>query len=126
MTDVAEEAAPLVCPDCGGAMYLSEPTRKGYRSRWLCERYPYCKGAHAADRHGKPMGIPGDAATRAARIDAHAALERIELMIGKAGAYKWLAIVLHLPAIECHISRFDEEMCKKTIGAVNTFTRGKG
>jgi ssDNA-binding Zn-finger/Zn-ribbon topoisomerase 1 len=62
----------LKCPDCGGEMWLK--TDNGdFGPRYLCERFPICRGAHGADAEtGAPLGIPANAETRAARSDRRA------------------------------------------------------
>jgi ssDNA-binding Zn-finger/Zn-ribbon topoisomerase 1 len=116
------EAKPIDCPECGAPMLL----RRGeFRLFFGCTRWPLCDGTHGAHPDGTPLGVPGNAETKAARRKAHDALAKIERMIGKRAAYKWLATVLHLDKDACHIGMFDKEMCAKVEGAVATYTRGR-
>ena len=79
------------CGDCGAAMAL----RSGrFRPFYSCTRYPACRGSHGAHPDGRPLGVPADAATRQARIDAHAAFDRVWRGGAKGArqlAYSWLA-----------------------------------
>jgi ssDNA-binding Zn-finger/Zn-ribbon topoisomerase 1 len=113
---------PLDCPECGSPMLL----RKGkFKQFFGCSRWPICSGTHGAHPSGEPLGVPANEETKRARRNAHAALERIEAIIGRPAAYKWLATVLHVEPAQCHIGMFDQEMCAKVVGAVTTYTRGK-
>lgn len=116
-------ARDLTCPDCGGRLVLR--TFPEWGKKYVCLNYPVCKGGHGANQKtGAPLGVPADYATRRARMDAHAALDRIVALTGKARAYRWLATVLKMEQVDCHIGQFDEAQCQRVIGAVNTYTRG--
>lgn len=122
MRDLIEHE--LKCPDCGGEMWLKDSGE--YGARYQCERYPLCRGVHGANQKtGAPLGTPGDANTRQARVLAHDSLDRIVRLIGKARAYRWLSTVLKIKQDQCHIALFDVKQCQRVIGAVNTYTRGK-
>lgn len=108
----------VACPECGAKMHLYYLQHGPF---YRCSRWPRCSGSHSAKANGEPLGIPANAETRAARILAHRALNKIELLIGRSPAYKWLATVLHIPREECHIALFDRVMCQKVIGAVDSY-----
>lgn len=113
----------VACGECSATMEL----RRGKYGLYLrCIRFPECTCVHSVNQQtGEPMGIPADAETRAARTDAHDALDRVIEMMGKRNAYRWLSMVLQIAPAETHISRFDVAMCRRVIGAVNTFLPAK-
>jgi ssDNA-binding Zn-finger/Zn-ribbon topoisomerase 1 len=54
----------ILCPDCGTAML----PREGRFGHFLgCSRFPDCRGAHAANARGEPVGTPANAKTRRLR-----------------------------------------------------------
>jgi ssDNA-binding Zn-finger/Zn-ribbon topoisomerase 1 len=111
----------LPCPEpgCGKELVLR---RSKHGLFWGCERYPACEASHGAHPDGSPLGVPADKETKAARIAAHAAFDRLWQAATKAGiksarkgAYAWLQQVLHLSSEECHIGKFDKAMCERVI-----------
>lgn len=106
------------------------------RKFWSCRRWPACEGSHGAHADGEPYGIPGDAATKAARILAHEAFDRLwkdseqpqesgRLTLGqprrspalmtRRDAYRWLQDAMGLEEREAHIGRFTVEQCERLI-----------
>jgi zinc-finger-containing domain len=88
-----------------------------------CTGWPACKGAHGAHPDGRPLGTPADKATKQARIEAHAAFDRLWQGEGKrmsrGEAYRWMRKALDLPPAEVHIGRFSKERCVALVKAVN-------
>lgn len=80
---------------------------------YSCTRYPVCRGTHGAHEDGRPLGIPGDARTKALRLAAHAAFDRLWTGRGwkRPQAYRWLARQLGIAHGDCHIAMFDAETC---------------
>lgn len=117
----------LKCPECGGKMVLRKTTKlrwaKNGRGRLFygCEKWPACTGTHGAHPNGKPLGVPGHRATKAARSAAHLAFDTlVETRNWSKGAgYRWLAEKLDIPKGEvrerCHIACFDIETCAKVV-----------
>lgn len=112
------EQRGVMCPDCGSEMRLRDGP---FRQFYSCPRFPRCRGSHGAHSDGRPLGVPGDEKTKAARKRAHAALKKIETLIGKSGAYRWLSIVMHVEPDECHIGVFDVAQCDRVVGAVHSY-----
>jgi ssDNA-binding Zn-finger/Zn-ribbon topoisomerase 1 len=114
---VADDAAALVCPDCGAAMI---PRTSAFGPFYGCERFPACRATHGAHPDGRPLGTPANAATKAARIRAHAAFD----VLWKGGAmkrneaYYQLSKALGITRAECHIANFDAAMCERVVDAV--------
>jgi ssDNA-binding Zn-finger/Zn-ribbon topoisomerase 1 len=119
------------CGDCGAPMVLRTTNKYTYRNGdprpfYGCSRWPECQGTHGAHPDGRPMGIPGDAATKKARHEAHLAFEALCQQRGwvggkhqKRGAYTWLGrklgIIEQQIETECHIGRFDIATCKRVV-----------
>ena len=123
--DAVPQAAPVtvLCPECGASMAL----RRGrYGLFYGCVEFRAtgCSGVHGAHADGTPLGKPGDAATRLARIRAHRALDSLWKLGGKlsrAGAYRWMQRALGLSKREAHIGRMTREQCDALIAAVDDF-----
>jgi ssDNA-binding Zn-finger/Zn-ribbon topoisomerase 1 len=107
---VGDVTGQLACPECSAPMVRRT-------SRWGrfygCSRWPACNTTHGAHPDGRPLGVPANAATRAARVRAHAAFDALAKARGwtRGEAYRWLAARLYLDRRECHIARFDAARC---------------
>lgn len=105
----------LACPECGGTLTL-----KGSRFGpfYGCSGYPSCTVAMGAHPDGKPLGIPGDAATRLARIRAHEAFDALWSKREKGSrkrAYRFLQKAMGLSEEACHIAMFDAAQCERVV-----------
>lgn len=116
MSGKAVEDHELKCPDCDSSMALMKD-RHGIRYR--CRDLD-CRGAHGAHPDGKPFGIPADAETRRARIEAHDAFDRIwkSKKMDRGRAYIWLRQEMQVDEVGSHIGQFDVTMCKKLVATV--------
>jgi hypothetical protein len=91
-------------------------TRDGKPKKFYsCSRWPACSGIHGAHPNGAPMGIPGNAETKAWRIKAHAAFDESYKDLPRPERYKRLMYVMGLTEEEAHIARFDIDQCKRLI-----------
>jgi hypothetical protein len=126
---------PLTCPDpdCGQPMRLRHRPAYHDGSPWwyVCVGWAKCgntHGAHSAD--GRPLGTPADAATRKARVDAHAALDSLWRGDGapltRGGAYRWLQRVMGLSEGDAHVGRMTADQCRAVIVAVRRDWPGRG
>lgn len=108
----------LTCPECGSPMKLRSSR---YGPFYGCTAYPDCKATHGAHPDGKPLGTPADKPTKAKRIEAHDAFDKLwkENGMTRGDAYRWMQRVLNLSAREAHIGSFDIAMCERLISAVN-------
>lgn len=119
-------AAPL-CLECGqeAALVQSQriyPKRPDLWNRpmWLCACGAYT-GCHAGTE--RPKGRPAGKATRSARMDAHAAFDRLwqAKMVrddcskkkARGAGYKWLAAQLGLDPKDCHIGHMDAATARR-------------
>src|SRR5947209_4648356 len=83
---MARDAA-LLCPDCGSPMEAAvhpEYTYPGGGARryYRCTNRLFCSTSHWAHPDGTPLGVPGDRATKAARVRAHDALDVLAAHFG--------------------------------------------
>jgi len=93
-------------------------TRDGKPRKFFgCSNYPKCKGTHGAHPDGRPLGVPGDAATKAARGRAHAAFDKLwkQGLMQRKEAYRWLDKALALGKGKAHIGGFDIATCEKVV-----------
>jgi len=118
------------CPECGAKMVLRSTKRFTWQNGvarlfYGCSRWPKCNAVHGAHPNGAPLGTPGDAATKAARIEAHGWLGRVQESRGwrpgkrDRGTYVWLGRKLGIPEDEieekCHIAMFDIATCARVV-----------
>lgn len=118
----------VTCPDCGAAMKLrvahkAHGAMQG-RPFYGCSTYPRCKATHNAHPDGAPMGIPGDASTKAARVRAHAAFDQLwkgdTRIMRRGAAYGWLEAAMGLKPGEGHIANFDVAACDRLVALIET------
>lgn len=125
------------CPEegCDGVMVLRY-SPKYERKFYGCSNYPRCKAAHGAHPDGTPLGVPADKETKRARIEAHAAFDKLwenahEIYrdppvtgrkakkrvqrIARKRAYAWLREAMEMNEEECHIGKFDKETCARVV-----------
>jgi ssDNA-binding Zn-finger/Zn-ribbon topoisomerase 1 len=88
-----------------------------------CVNYPACRGTHGAHPDGRPLGIPATREVKLARIEAHAAFDRLwkEGGIRRRKAYQWLRSAMELPADKCHIGLFDLAQCQRVVQLVERY-----
>jgi hypothetical protein len=88
------------------------------RAFWQCSRAPICAGVHGAHPDGTPLGIPADRETNRARVEAHAAFDRLwrdRIFESRDDAYAWLRGALRITEEEGHIARFDIATCRTVV-----------
>lgn len=137
--DFTPEALKAIAPRCSaceaGAVTLVGvqtiyPNRRDLWQRedgstpwyWRCECGAYC-GAHRDTL--KPFGTPADAATRQARMDAHAAFdplwrrkmrkEGLSATKARGKGYKWLAAQLGMEPKFCHIGEMTAADARRVV-----------
>ena len=107
------------CGLCSSPMVLRDSVKYPGRRFWGCVRWPECDGAHGAHPDGRPLGIPGDRETCAARMRAHAAFDQLWKggSMSRQDAYRWMRRALGLSRKEGHIAMFNIEQCDALVRA---------
>jgi ssDNA-binding Zn-finger/Zn-ribbon topoisomerase 1 len=110
------KAPKLECPECDGKLVLR---LSKYGLFYGCTNYPSCKAAHGAHPDGKPLGKPANKETKAWRIKAHQAFDKLfegeNPLMTRLEAYEYLQLIMNLSQEDAHISKFDSEQCKELI-----------
>lgn len=120
----APAAAPpalpeLACPECGAPMVLKY-SRRYERPFYGCTRYESmkCPGTHGAHPDGRPLGIPADLATKAARHQLHLVFDQLwrTHVMSRDAAYRWLMRAIDTDyRREAHIARFSIAQCERIL-----------
>lgn len=120
---------PPICLECEREATLSTsqqvyPHRPDLWNRpmWICQCGAYT-GCH--DGTEKPKGRPAAKATRAARIEAHAAFDRLwkakmeregcSQKIARGAGYLWLVNELDIDARYAHIGMMDQKTAMRVV-----------
>lgn len=95
---------------------------------WLCACGAYT-GCHAGTE--RPKGRPAAKATRAARMDAHAAFDRLwqakqkrdgcSKKEARGAGYKWLAGQLGIDKKDCHIGMMDRATAQRVVAVCRRY-----
>ena len=105
------------CPECGSRWVLRRTDRRpGEHGLFYgCSAYPRCRVTHGAHADGEPLGVPADAETRRARVEAHAVFDKLWKGNGapfdRRGAYRWIADAMNRDDV--HISQLDARGCRR-------------
>lgn len=117
------ERFDLDCPDCLGKSHLQLRKSDAHGLFYGCVKWPDCRGTHGAHPDGRPKGIPGNKATREARIKAHEVFDLLfsgpKPKMTEEAAYVWMAGAMGLSFEEAHIARFTVEQCNALIKLSN-------
>lgn len=132
MSPATADFPPIACPECGAAMVLKRAgAARAWAKRhpyfWGCSAYPACRSTHGAHPDGRPLGIPADRETKAARIAVHAAFDPLWRAGGplrRGEAYEWLRLRLGLTHDECHVGRFDLLTCRRALAVLEAEAPG--
>ncbi|MDB4278102.1 DUF3268 family zinc-finger domain-containing protein [Deltaproteobacteria bacterium] len=107
--------AELDCPECGKFMVLATRTGGVLYYRCSTKAWSKCSGSHSCHQaDARPLGIPGDAHTKHARMKAHKAFDQLWKKMGmkRKDAYRYLQRVMAMTPDDAHIGRFTEEQCE--------------
>lgn len=99
---------PVRCGECGAPVKLRETSRKFYG----CIRFPTCKGSLGTYPDGRPLDVPADTATKAARIKAHEVFDEL----WKRG---------HMKRRAAYIGKFDVKMCERLVKEASELLRAR-
>jgi len=120
----------VTCAECGAKMsprFHDWRQGRGRQPFYGCSQYPDCQGRHGAHIDGRPLGKPGNKATRATRMRAHAVLDRLwkgkDARMSRTGAYVWMQKALGLLPKDAHIGSFDEERRAHLISSAHTMRK---
>jgi hypothetical protein len=88
-----------------------------------CSTWPTCTATHGAHADGTPLGIPADKVTKAARIKAHDAFDKLWQggQMRRVEAYTWMQRVMGMTKEQAHIGRFTKAECEKLEGLANVY-----
>jgi ssDNA-binding Zn-finger/Zn-ribbon topoisomerase 1 len=104
---------------CGSLMVSRESE---YGEFFGCERWPDCDGIVGAHKKtGEPLGLPAPQWVRSMRHRLHGEFDQLwkgHSRYARSAEYKWLADVLNLTLEQCHIGRFDSELCVRAMEAI--------
>jgi ssDNA-binding Zn-finger/Zn-ribbon topoisomerase 1 len=125
MSEKPPAECDLTCPECGAAMRLK---KSKYGLFYSCSMFPACRASHGAHPDGRPLGRPGTAEEKVARVCAHEAFDTMykgpNAPKSKSAAYQWMERVMDLTPEECHIGLFDMDACEELMRMVAEFHRG--
>lgn len=98
----------------GKDVYTNRPDL-AHKFFWVCDPCDARVGCHPGTQ--TPTGNLATEGTRKARTAAHKAFDPLWKASGtdRNEAYVWLANQLGISANNCHIGRFDEDMCNRVI-----------
>ena len=114
------------CPECGEPMVLRDSR---YGLFYGCTTYPKCKSTHGAHKKtGEPLGIPGNAETKKARIRAHDSFDQLWKVahMERADAYVWMQEAMEMTGDEAHIGKFTIDLCDQLELLVEAYLEEKG
>ena len=114
--------AELDCPECGQFMVLSTRSNGDLYYRCSTMSWTKCQGTHSCHQSdARPLGVPGNALTKHARMKAHKAFDQLWKKMGmsRTDAYRWLQTIMDLSPDEAHIGRFSEEQCEDLLALLD-------
>ena len=119
--DYCERPAQLVT---GAAIYTTRPDLH-HKNFYLCTRCDAYVGCHGETE--RPLGRLANCELRLAKRTAHAAFDPLWLngTLSRYGAYRWLSDRLGISRKECHIGKFDVEMCERVVSVCKRRARGE-
>lgn len=120
---------PTKCNACGGQDVSLENNRIIYGKSygdwplvWYCGQCEAAVGCHP--NTDIPLGFMATAPTRRMRSQVHKAFDPIwrggQRAMSRTRAYEWLARTMGIPVTDCHVSRFDADMCAKALAALES------
>jgi len=111
----------LKCGDCGEPMVCRANQKTG-SPFYGCSTFPGCRGTLGALPDGRPVGVPGDKATRKARIEAHRYFDMLwraeegqQPRMTRSKAYAWMRRKMKLSESEAHFGKFSQSQCEECV-----------
>lgn len=121
----AQEASKPVC-FCGSSTTYQDSkdyyAGTSYGMRWICDRFPACRGSVGAHPDGRPLGTIPDEETKQLRIKLHALVDPLwrdrtdrTKKRNRASVYGWLRRIMDMTSQECHIGNFTKDQCLEAL-----------
>jgi hypothetical protein len=130
MKDEMKDTGNVVC-HCGSPAHL-RPNELLYGGRsygngyaYICDRFPVCRGSVGVHPNGKPLGTIPTEETKMLRRQLHARIDPLwrNQARGKKKArgsvYGWLQKIMNLSPLDCHVGKFDADMCKRALKEID-------
>lgn len=111
------------CPYCHGLAHL-KPSSTVYHGNdfgmiYLCDNYPEACDAYVGVHQGDylPLGQLSNSELRSLRRSVHRLIDPLwqERAYSRNVVYGFLAEMMELPLLECHVAMFDDAACKKVL-----------
>jgi len=113
----------MQCPYCHGMARL-KPSLEVYQGNdfgmiYLCDNYPQACDAYAGVHQGDylPLGQLSNTQLRSLRRSVHRLIDPLwqQKAYSRNVVYGFLAEIMELPLLECHVAMFDDRSCKKVL-----------
>lgn len=88
-----------------------------YGMRWICSRFPDCKGSVGAHPDGKPLGTVPNDEDKKYRSMVHAQIDPLwqnqqrSKKKARGSVYGWLRRIMDMTSDECHVGNWNAETC---------------
>ncbi len=113
----------MACPYCNGRAHLKHSSAvyedRDFGMLYLCDNYPQACDAYVGVHQGDylPLGQLSNTQLRGLRRSVHRLIDPLwrERAYSRNVVYGFLAQVMDLPILECHVAMFDDEACKKVL-----------
>lgn len=113
----------MPCPYCNGQAHLKHSSEvyedRDFGMLYLCDNYPQACDAYVGVHQGDylPLGQLSNTQLRGLRRSVHRLIDPLwrERAYSRNVVYGFLAQVMDLPILECHVAMFDDEACKKVL-----------
>lgn len=124
----------VLCPYCGAvAEFVGGDAVYPHRADLFDRRFYLCRAcnAYVGTHKGttKPLGRLANLELRDAKVAAHAAFDPLwkgQPTKARSQAYRWLAVLLGIPASQCHIGMFNVEQCRRVVALCSERTLESG
>lgn len=104
---------------------------RSYGMRWICKRFPDCRGSVGAHPDGRPLGTVPNPEDKVWRGRLHALIDPLwrnpsptddrRKKYRRGSVYRWLSIITNLPIDEVHVGMWDAEMCQKVLKLIEQY-----
>jgi len=117
------EGVHMKCPYCNGLAHLKHSSEvyqgNDFGLIYLCDNYPEACDAYVGVHQGDylPLGQLSNTQLRNLRRSVHRLIDPLwqERAYSRNVVYGFLADIMDLPLLECHVAMFDDDACKKVL-----------